>query len=386
MATSNKQDYYDLLGVSKGASADEIKKAYRKLAMKHHPDRNPGDKTSEEKFKEIKEAYEILSDEKRRAGYDQFGHAGADQNFGRGAGAQGNPADFADMFGDIFGDIFGGRGGTRGGRESGRSRAQRGSDLQYDLKLTLEQAVFGKTLEIRIPTFAACQACKGTGAKKGTTVATCSTCAGVGQVRVQQGFFSLQQTCPDCHGSGQVIKSPCPDCRGQGRKHEYKNLSVKIPAGIGDGDRIRLTGEGEAGVNGGPPGDLFVQVHLQPHGVFQRQENNLICEVPISFVIAALGGELDVPTLEGHVKLKIPAETQSGKMFRLRGKGVKPLRGHAQGDLICRVILETPVNLSLAQKDMLRSFDESLSQENTHNPKASSWFSAVKKFFEDKFA
>ena len=379
----SKQDYYDVLGVSRNAPADEIKKTYRKLAMKYHPDRNPGDKSSEEKFKEIKEAYEVLSDDKRRASYDQFGHAGAQQQFG--GGQQGNAADFADMFGDIFGDIFGGRGGgnQRGG--GSRSRAERGSDLRYDLKLTLEQAVFGKTLEIRVPMLIACKTCAGSGAKKGSSPVTCQTCAGVGQVRMQQGFFSIQQTCPDCRGHGQVIKNPCPDCRGEGRKHEYKNLSVKIPAGINDGDRVRLSGEGEAGAFGGPPGDLYVQIHLQPHGVFQREENNLICEVPITFAIAAVGGELDVPTLEGHVKLKIPAETQSGKMFRLRGKGVKPLRGNAVGDLICRVVVETPINLSQTQKDMLRSFDESLNKENIHNPKASTWFSAVKKFFEDKF-
>jgi len=381
---ANKRDYYEVLGLQKNASADDIKKSYRKLAMKFHPDRNPGDKSAEEKFKEVKEAYEVLSDDKRRSSYDQFGHAGAQGGFGGFGGfdpnqAQGT-ADFADMFGDIFGDIFGGRGGRRGGGSS-RSRAQRGADLRYDLKLTLEQAVFGKTLDVRLPTLIKCNSCEGSGAKKGSSVSTCTTCGGVGQVRMQQGFFSIQQTCPDCHGTGQVIKNPCPDCRGEGRKHEYKTLSVKIPAGISDGDRIRLSGEGEAGLNGGPPGDLYVQIHVEPHAIFHREDNNLICEMPISFSIAALGGKLDVPTLEGHVELKIPAETQSGKMFRLRGKGIKSMRGSSVGDLICRVTLETPVNLSQAQKDLLKSFDESLSKENFHNPKASSWFDAVKKFF-----
>lgn len=379
-----KRDYYEVLGLQKNASADDIKKSYRKLAMKYHPDRNPGDKSAEEKFKEAKEAYEVLSDDKRRTAYDQFGHAGAQGGFGGFGGFDPNQAhgaaDFADMFGDIFGDIFGGRGGGRRGG-SGRTHAQRGSDLRYDIKLTLEQAVFGKTLEIQIPNLVKCTSCEGSGAKKGSGVTTCTTCNGAGQVRMQQGFFSIQQTCPDCHGSGKVIKNPCPDCHGQGRKHEYKKLSVKIPAGINDGDRIRLSGEGEAGLNSGPAGDLYVQVHIEPHSVFHREDNNLICEMPISFATAALGGKINVPTLEGHVELKIPPETQSGKMFRLRGKGVKSMRGSSVGDLICRVTLETPVNLSQAQKDLLKSFDESLSQENFHNPKASSWFDAVKNFF-----
>ncbi|MDX2163987.1 MAG: molecular chaperone DnaJ [Gammaproteobacteria bacterium] len=378
-----KRDYYEVLGLQKNASADDIKKSYRKLAMKYHPDRNPGDKASEEKFKEAKEAYEVLSDDKKRSMYDQFGHAGAQQGGFGGFGFDPSQAhaagDFADMFGDIFGDIFGARGGRRSG--SGRTHAQRGADLRYDLSLTLEQAVFGKTLEVRIPTLARCNTCEGSGAKKGTTATTCSTCGGAGQVRMQQGFFSIQQPCPDCHGTGKMIKNPCSDCRGEGRKHEYKTLAVKIPAGINDGDRIRLSGEGEAGLNGGPPGDLYVQVHVQPHNIFHREDNNLICEMPISFATATLGGKLDVPTLEGHVELKIPSETQSGKMFRLRGKGVKSVRGGGVGDLICRVTVETPVKLSQAQKDLLKTFDDSLGQENIHNPKASSWFDSVKKFF-----
>lgn len=374
-----KTDYYELLGVSKNASADEIKNAYRKLAMKYHPDRNPGDKSAEEKFKEIKEAYETLSDQKKRAAYDQFGHSGP-QGFEGFQGFQGG-GDFSNVFEDIFGDIFGGRrGASSGGRA--KTRAQRGADLRYDLELTLEQAVFGKTLEIRVPSVVACEPCQGTGAKKGSKPVQCSTCGGVGQVRMQQGFFSIQQTCPDCHGNGQVINNPCPDCRGHGRKQEYKTLSVKIPPGINDGDRIRLNGEGEAGYYGGPAGDLYVQVHTKAHPLFQRHNNDLICEVPVSFAIVSMGGELDVPTLEGRVKLKIPAETQSGKMFRLRGKGVKPLRGGSVGDLICRVVVETPVNLNAQQKDLLRQFNESLSKENLHNPKSTSWFAGVKKFFE----
>jgi molecular chaperone DnaJ len=377
-----KTDYYELLGVAKNASEDEIKTAYRKLAMKFHPDRNPGDKSAEEKFKEVKEAYEVLSDQKKRAAYDQFGHAGA-QGFDGFQGFQGGGGDFSNVFEDIFGDIFGGRrggGGGSGGR--GKPRAQKGSDLRYDLELTLEQAVFGKTLEIQVPSIVACKTCEGSGAKKGTKPVQCTTCGGIGQVRMQQGFFSIQQTCPDCHGSGQVIGSPCPDCRGHGRKQEYKTLSVKIPAGINDGDRIRLSGEGEAGHNGGSSGDLYVQVHTKQHALFQRHNNDLICEVPVSFATVAMGGELDVPTLEGRVKLKIPAETQNGKMFRLRGKGVKALRGGATGDLICRVIVETPVNLNAQQKELLRQFDESLKKENTHNPKSTTWFAGVKKFFE----
>jgi molecular chaperone DnaJ len=374
---ANKRDYYEILGVSRSASADDIKKAYRRLAMKYHPDRTQGDKSAEEKFKEAKEAYEILTDEQKRAAYDQFGHAASEGGFGGGHGG----ANFSDIFGDIFGDVFGMRGG--GGSGGGRSRAQRGADLRYDLAITLEQAVAGKTLEIRIPTLAQCKTCNGSGARKGSSPATCTTCNGAGQVRMQQGFFSIQQTCPDCHGSGQVISNPCPDCRGEGRRQEYKTLSVKIPAGINDGDRIRLSGEGEAGSNAGPAGDLYVQIHIKPHAIFERHENNLICEVPIDFATAALGGEVEVPTLEGHAKLKIPAETQTGKMFRLRGKGVKPMRGNTPGDLVCRVIIETPINLNEKQKALLREFAQSTQQESNHNPKAKSWYTNVKKFFEE---
>jgi len=375
---ADKRDYYEVLGVSKNASADDIKKAYRRLAMKYHPDRNQADKTAEEKFKEAKEAYEVLTDEQKRAAYDQFGHAATEAGMG-GFGGHGGQ-NFSDIFGDIFGDVFGMRGGAQGG---GRTRAQRGADLRYDLSITLEQAVAGKNLEIRVPSLVQCKTCNGSGARKGSSPTTCTTCGGVGQVRMQQGFFSIQQTCPDCHGNGRVINNPCPDCRGEGRRQEYKTLSVKIPAGINDGDRIRLSGEGEAGFNSGPAGDLYVQLHIKPHPIFERHENNLICEVPIDFVSAALGGEIDVPTLEGHAKLKIPPETQTGKMFRLRGKGVKPMRGNTPGDLICRVVIETPVNLNEKQKATLREFSQSLSQENTHHPKARAWFTNVKKFFEE---
>src|SRR5690606_20625171 len=329
----SKRDFYEVLGVSKSADAAEIKKAFRKLAMKYHPDRNPDDKSAEAKFKEVNEAYEVLSDEQKRAAYDRYGHAGVDPNAGGGgfhAGAGG--ASFSDIFGDVFGDIFGG-----GGRAGGRNN--RGSDLRYTLELDLEEAVKGTTVEIRVPTLVHCDTCDGTGAKKGTSPVTCTTCNGIGQIRMQQGFFSVQQTCPSCRGSGKIIKDPCGDCHGQGRKEKRKTLSVKIPPGVDTGDRIRLAGEGEAGVNGGPAGDLYVQVAVRDHAIFRREGKDLYTEVPISFADAALGGELEVPTLEGRVKLKIPVETQTGKLFRLRGKGVTPVRGGNPGDLLCRVII-----------------------------------------------
>ncbi|PKM46161.1 MAG: molecular chaperone DnaJ [Gammaproteobacteria bacterium HGW-Gammaproteobacteria-1] len=375
----SKRDYYEVLGVAKNATEAEIKKAFKRLAMKHHPDRNPDDKASEEKFKEAKEAYEILSDAQKRAAYDQFGHAGVDPGAGGGGGYGPGGASFSDIFGDVFGDIFGGAGGARGG-----ARAYRGSDLRYNLDLSLEEAVMGTTVKIRVPTLVECDECGGSGAKKGTSPQTCPTCQGHGQVRMQQGFFSLQQACPRCHGSGKIISDPCGKCHGQGRIQEQKTLSVKVPAGVDEGDRIRLGGEGEAGLHGGPAGDLYVQIHVREHPIFTRDENNLACEVPISFVTAALGGELDVPTLGGRVKLKIPAETQSGKLFRLRGKGVKSVRGGEVGDLICRVVVETPVNLSGRQKELLQEFEASLNGTSTkHSPKATSWLDGVKKFFED---
>lgn len=372
----SKRDYYEILGVSKSAADDELKKAYRKLAMKYHPDRNPDDAEAEVKFKEAKEAYEVLTDENKRAAYDRHGHAGVDQTTGGfGGGGSGN---FSDIFGEVFGDIFGGGGG--GGRQGG---ANRGSDLRYTLELSLEQAVSGHATEIRVPTLSECKICDGSGAKKGTSPISCTMCGGVGQIRMQQGFFAVQQTCPNCRGAGQVIKDPCNDCRGQGRVEKSKNLSVKIPAGVDTGDRVRLAGEGQQGVRGGPAGDLYVQIVVKDHDIFQRDGKDLLCEAPISFCDAALGGELEIPTLTGRAKIKIPTETQSGKVFRLRGKGVEPLRGGQAGDLLCRVVIETPVNLNRKQRELLRAFQDGLENDGAggHSPKASSWFDGVKKFF-----
>lgn len=372
----SKRDYYEVLGVGRDASEREIKKAYKRLAMKFHPDRNPGDKAAEASFKEVKEAYEILTDSDKKAAYDQFGHAGVDPN--RGGGGFGGNADFGDVFGDVFGDIFG------GGRRGGQRQAARGSDLRYNLELSLEEAVRGLTKELRIPTLAACDACDGSGAKKGSSPTTCGTCHGQGQVQMRQGFFAVQQACPTCHGRGKIIKDPCNKCHGEGRVEKSKTLSVKIPAGVDTGDRIRLSGEGEAGEFGAPAGDLYVQVTVREHAIFVRDGNNLYCEVPISFSTAALGGEIEVPTLDGKVNLKIPSETQTGRMFRLRGKGVKSVRSHAVGDLLCKVVMETPVNLSDKQKELLREFDNTLTgASKKHSPKAEGFFDGVKKFFQD---
>lgn len=373
----SKRDYYQVLGVAKNAGEADIKKAYRRLAMKFHPDRNPGDKDAEEKFKEAKEAYEVLSESDRRATYDQFGHAGIDAAR-QGGGAGGfNPGDaFGDIFGDVFGDIFG------AGRRGSRSQVFRGADLRYELELDLHDAVFGKSIEIEIPKLAECETCHGSGAAKGSTPTTCDTCHGSGQVRISQGFFQLQQTCPKCRGSGKIVKNPCDTCLGQGRVRRVKKLSVKVPPGVDSGDRIRLGGEGEAGRNGGPPGDLYVEVAVKDHPIFERDGAHLSCEVPISFATAALGGAVEVPTLDGHVSLKIPAETQSGRVFRLRDKGVKPVRGGSRGDLFCRVVVETPVHLTAAQRELIEQLDASLHKGGSrHTPRETSFFDGVKRFF-----
>jgi molecular chaperone DnaJ len=377
-----KRDYYKVLDVPRSASADEIKKSYRRLAMKFHPDRNPGDKEAEEKFKEAKEAYEVLSDDSKRALYDQHGHDGieaARQGGGaRGGGFEGGEA-FGDIFGDVFADMFGGSGGRRGG---GRSQVFRGADLRYELELDLNQAVFGHALEIDVTKLAECDTCHGTGAAKGSNPVQCDTCGGAGQVLVSQGIFRLQQPCPKCRGSGKIIRNPCDTCLGQGRVRRHKKLAVKIPAGVDTGDRVRLSGEGEAGRNGGPPGDLYVEVHVREHAIFERDGAQLSCEVPVSFICAALGGSVEVPTLDGQVLLKIPAETQSGRVFRLRDKGVKPARGGERGDLFCRVVVETPVNLSAEQKELLQKIDDSLKKGGSrHSPRQKTFFDGVKRFF-----
>lgn len=376
----SKRDYYEVLGVDKSAAEREIKKAYKRLAMKYHPDRTQGDKAMEEKFKEVQEAHEMLTDSQKRAAYDQYGHAGVDPNRGGGGGGQGG--DFGDIFGDVFGDIFGGgRGG--GGRQS---RARQGSDLRYNLELSLEEAVKGKSVEIRVPTLTGCETCDGSGANRGSSPTTCPTCHGQGQVQMRQGFFAVQQTCPTCSGRGKIISDPCKPCHGQGRVEKTKTLSVKVPAGVDTGDRIRLSGEGEAGEMGAPPGDLYVQVHVRDHKIFTREGNNLYCEVPLSFTRSALGGEIEVPTLEGKVKLKVTPETQTGKMFRLRNKGVKSVRSGSVGDLICKVVIETPVNLSTRQKELLDELEDSMGKGKDvarNRPKESGFFDGVKKFFDD---
>ncbi|MCZ6804384.1 MAG: molecular chaperone DnaJ [Proteobacteria bacterium] len=367
---AGKRDYYEILGVSKNADGAELKKAYRRLAMKYHPDRNEGDAKAEDKFKEAKEAHDILSDGQKRAAYDQFGHAGVETS-GAGAG-------FGDIFDSVFGDIFGGGGGARGG-----NRVYRGADLRYNLELSLEDAVAGTTVKIRIPNMIECGACKGSGARKGSSPVSCPTCAGHGQVRMQQGFFSVQQTCSQCRGQGKIISDPCGPCRGEGRVRDSKTISVKVPEGVDNGDRIRLSGEGEAGENNGPSGDLYVHISVKDHPIFVREATDLYCDVPISFTAAALGGDLEVPTLDGKVKLKIPAETQSGKLFRLRSKGVRTVRSSLKGDLLCRVVVETPVKLNNKQRELLQQFEESMISGGTkHSPQASSWVDGVKKFFD----
>lgn len=374
----SKRDYYEVLGVTRNASADELKKAYRRLAMKFHPDRNPNDKSAEAKFKEAKEAYEVLADEHKRAAYDQFGHAGLDAAASPGAGSRpGGAGDvFGDIFGDVFGDIFG------GGRRT-RSGVFRGADLRYELTLDLEQAVFGTTVNITIPTLVACETCKGSGARPGSSPTRCRRCDGAGQVRISQGFFSIQQTCPSCHGAGQVIEQPCPSCQGRGRTQQQKTLAVKVPAGVDEGDRIRLTGEGEAGHNGGPPGDLYVEIRVRKHALFERQGADLYCVVPVSFATAALGGSIEVPTLDGEVTLRIPPETQPGRVLRLRGKGARVLRSNAVGDMYCRIDVEVPVSLTAEQKRLLAAFNDSINAGgDRHRPRASSWKDGVRRFFD----
>ena len=374
----SKRDYYEVLGVQKNASEAEIKKAYRRMAMKYHPDRNAGSTDAEKKFKESKEAYEVLSDSQKRQAYDQFGHAGVDQSFGGGGGG----GSFHDIFGDVFGDIFGG-GGRGGGGRSRANQAYRGADLRYTLELDLEEAVLGCEKKITFTTNVTCKTCGGSGAKEGSKPETCTTCGGAGEVRVSQGFFSIQQTCPKCHGKGTVITDPCRTCHGKGHVKETKTLSVKVPEGVDTGDRIRLSGEGEAGQNGGPAGDLFVQIAVREHKIFEREDSHLYCEVPIDFVTAALGGELEVPSINGRVKLTIPAETQTGKIFRVRGKGVKPVRGSFKGDLLCKVKVETPVRLTREQKELLEKFKGTFDKGGKkHNPQSQSWLDGVKSFFD----
>jgi len=375
-----KRDFYDILGVAKNASDDDIKKAYRKLAMKHHPDRNQGDsaKAAEEKFKEAKEAYEMLSDPQKRAAYDQYGHAGVDPNMRGGAGGAEGFGGFSEAFGDIFGDIFGG--GGRGGR--GGRQVYRGSDLSYAMEISLEEAANGKESQIRIPSWEDCDTCSGSGAKPGTSAQTCPSCQGAGVVQMRQGFFSVQQTCPHCHGSGKIIPEPCTACHGQGRVKKQKTLEIKIPAGIDDGMRIRSAGNGEPGRNGGPPGDLFIEIRLRKHDIFERDGDDLHCQVPVSISIAALGGEIQVPTLSGKASIDIPEGTQHGKTFRLRGRGIKGVRASYPGDLYCHIAVETPVKLTEHQRKLLKELEESFQKGgNKHSPNEKGWFEKAKDFF-----
>jgi molecular chaperone DnaJ len=373
-----KRDYYDVLGVPKNAAEEDIKKAYRKLAMKFHPDRNPDSKDAEDKFKEAKEAYEMLSDGAKREAYDRFGHAGVDPNAGGAAGGQGFGG-FSDVFGDIFGDIFGGQQGGRPGGQ--RSNVYRGADLRYAMDISLEQAAHGFETEIRVPSWEGCEVCAGTGAKPGTKPTTCRTCNGQGAVRVQQGFFSIQQTCPTCHGSGKVIPDPCEACEGVGRVKKNKTLQVKIPAGIDEGMRIRSAGNGEPGINGGPGGDLYVEIHIKEHSVFQREGDDLHCHVPVTMTTAALGGTVKVPTLGGSAEIELPEGTQAGKTFRLRGKGIKGIRASYPGDLYAHISVETPVRLTDKQKALLRELDATL-KDDKHSPQTRSWKDKVKEFFQ----
>lgn len=375
----SKRDYYKVLDVPRTATEAQIKQAYRRLAMKYHPDRNPNDREAEESFKEAKEASEVLTDAHKRALYDQHGHAGLEAA-ARGGGRGGFSSDaFSDIFGDVFGDIFG------GARRSGRSQVFRGADLRYELELELDQAVFGHAVEIEVARLAECETCHGSGAAKGSQPVTCDSCGGAGQVRISQGFFQLQQTCPRCRGAGTIVRNPCDSCLGQGRVRRARKLAVKVPAGVDSGDRVRLSGEGEAGRNGGPPGDLYVEIHVREHPIFERDGEHLSCEVPVSFATAALGGTVAVPTLDGDVLLKVPAESQSGRVFRLRDKGVKPVRGGPRGDLFCRMVVETPVHLSAEQRELVRQLEASLKvHPGKHAPREEGFLEGVKRFFSGK--
>jgi molecular chaperone DnaJ len=379
-----KRDYYEVLGVAKNASDDDIKKAYRKLAMKFHPDRNQGDgaKKAEESFKEVKEAYEMLSDSQKRTAYDQYGHAGVDASMGGargGAGPEGFGG-FAEAFGDIFGDIFGGAGARRGG---GAQQVYRGNDLNYAMEISLEEAAHGKETQIRIPTWDTCETCKGSGAKPGTSPKTCSTCNGNGTVHMRQGFFSIQQTCPQCKGSGRIIPEPCVTCNGMGKIKRQKTLEVKIPAGINEGMRIRSAGNGEPGTNGGPAGDLYIEIRIKGHDIFERDGDDLHCTVPVSMTAAALGGAVEVPTLGSKAEIELPEGTQHGKTFRLRGKGIKGIRSSYPGDLYCHITVETPVKMTEHQRKLMRELDESFKGAgDRHSPNAKSWTDRVKDLFK----
>jgi molecular chaperone DnaJ len=373
-----KRDFYDVLGVQKGASGGDLKKAYRKLAMNYHPDRNAGDKAAEHKFKELNEAYEVLKDEQKRAAYDQFGHAAFEQGGGsRGGGGFDFGGGFSDIFDDMFGDVMGGR---RGGR--GRAQAH-GQDLRYNMEISLEDAFHGKKATITVPSSSTCGSCKGTGGRDGAAPDTCSTCSGAGKVRSQQGFFTVERTCPACGGAGRVISDPCRDCRGSGRVRKDKTLEVTIPPGVEDGTRIRLAGEGEAGMNSAPAGDLYIFLNIKPHRLFQRDGANLHMRTPIAMTSAALGGEVEVPTIEGgKVRVSIPKGCQNGHQFRLRGKGMNVLRSTARGDMFLEASVEVPVNLTSKQKELLRDFEED-SDQKTYSPEAYGFFAKVKDFFED---
>ncbi len=373
------RDYYEILGVPRTASDEELKKAYRQLAMKHHPDRNPNNKESESRFKEASEAYAVLTDKAKRAQYDQFGHVEGNGSPGADFGGFGQGAPFGDVFGDIFSDFFGGQ--TRGGR--GRGGALRGSDLQYNMDISFEQAAFGHATEVNIPRLETCDACGGLGAKSSKDVEVCGYCHGTGQMRIQQGFFSVATTCSHCRGQGRIIRAPCPKCHGEGRTRKTHKLRVTIPAGVDTGHKLKLSGEGEHGVQGGPAGDLYIAINVQPHPFFQREDSDILCEVPITFVQAAMGGDIEVPTLEGKVELKVPPGTQSQKVLRLRGKGIAQIRGGGRGDQYVRVIVEIPNSLSPKQKELLKQFadSESEAEQRKHYPLKDKFVQKIREMF-----